>query len=107
MTERDFLIYLDGNTRLCRYRHHHITKGKEVVEFSIQLEVLLDNTWYAAIRYDTSHGRPHQDVLHSNGTQTKKWLDDLSVEEALTYGHNDIMRNWQTYRDRFIKEFDK
>ncbi len=43
MTEREFLIYLDPETRLCRYRHYHVSDGKEIVEFRIQLEILVMN----------------------------------------------------------------
>ncbi len=67
MPEREFLIYLDPETRLCRYRHYHVSKGKE----------------------------------------TKDWFEGYSVEEVLTIGQKDIMENWTTYRERFIKEMKK
>jgi hypothetical protein len=105
MPERDFLIYLDKDTRLCRYRHHHVTNGKRVIEFCVQLETIVNEAWYVVIRYDTSYGRPHQDILRPSGRQTKKWLNHLSTEEALTFGRNDIMENWKVYRERFLKEF--
>jgi len=41
MAEREFLIYLDPETRLCRYRLYHISKGKKIVEFRIQLEIFV------------------------------------------------------------------
>lgn len=104
MPERDFLIYLDKDTRLCRYRRHHVTSGKRVVEFCIQLEICAADTWYVVVRYDTSHGRLHQDVLRPSGRQTKKWLEHLSLEEALTFGSDDIMENWKIYRERFLRQ---
>lgn len=107
MPEREFLIYLDPETRLCRYRHYHISNGKEIVEFRIQLEVLVKDEWHPVIRYDTAYGKPHRDILHPNGEQTKNWLEGYSVAEALTVGQKDIMDNWQSYRKRFIKEMKK
>jgi hypothetical protein len=71
VAEREFLIYLDPETRLCRYRHYHVSNGREIVEFRIQLEILVDEEWYPVVRYDTAHGRPHRDILHPNGEQTK------------------------------------
>jgi len=106
MAECDYIIQLDSATRLCRYRHHHVTKGKKVTEFVVQLEIFIGGEWRAVVRYDTSHGRPHQDILRPNGSQTKKWLD-LSMEAALTHAHEDVMQNWRVYRDRFLKEFEK
>src|SRR5512140_3408178 len=107
MPEREFLIYLDPETRLCRYRHYHVSKGKEIVEFRIQLEILVDGEWHSIVRYDTAHGKAHRDILHPNGKQTKDWFEDYSVEEVHTIGQKDIMKNWSTYRERFIKEMKK
>lgn len=107
MTEREFLIYLDPETRLCRYRHYHVSDGKEIVEFRIQLEVLVSGEWYPVVRYDTAHGKPHRDILRPNGDQTKDWFEGYSVTDVLTIGQKDIMENWTTYRDRFMKEMKK
>jgi hypothetical protein len=107
MTEREFLIYLDPETRLCRYRHYHVSDGREITEFRIQLEVLVNGEWHAVVRYDTAHGRPHRDILHPNGEQTKDWFEGYSVADVLTIGQSDIMENWPSYWDRFIKEMKK
>jgi len=104
MTEREFLIYLDPETRLSRYRHYHVSKGRRIVEFRIQLEILVDEEWYPIVRYDTAHGRAHRDILHPNGMQTKDWFEGYSVEEVLTIGQKDILENWPVYRERFLKE---
>jgi len=107
MTEREFLIYLDPETRLCRYRHHHVSNGKEIIEYRIQLEILVAEEWYPVVRYDTAHGKPHRDILHPNGTQTKDWFEGYAVTDVLTIGQKDIMENWLTYRKSFIKEMKK
>ncbi len=107
MPEREFLIYLDPETRLCRYRHYHVSKGKEIVEFRIQLEILVDEEWHSIVRYDTAHGKAHRDILHPNDKQIKDWFEGYSVEEVLTIGQKDIMENWNTYREQFIKEMKK
>ena len=107
MTEREFLIYLDPETRLCRYRHYHSSNGKEIVEFRIQLEILVDEEWHPVVRYDTAHGKPHRDILHPNGDQTKDWFEGYSVADVLTIGQKDIMENWTAYRKRFMKELKK
>jgi hypothetical protein len=107
MPEREFLIYLDPETRLCRYRHYHSSKGKEIIEFRIQLEVFIANEWYPVVRYDTSHGKPHRDILAPDGEQSKDWFEGYSVADVLTIGQKDIMDNWLAHRDRFIKEMKK
>jgi hypothetical protein len=107
MAEREFLIYLDPETRLCRYRHYHISRGKKIIHFRIQLEILVAEEWYPIVRYDTAHGIPHRDILKPNGEQIKEWFEGYAVEEVLTIGQKDIMENWPTYRNRFLKELKK
>lgn len=74
------------------------------MEFRIQLEVFIDKEWSAVVRYDTAHGKPHRDMLHPDGEQTKDWFEGYSVAEVLTIGQKDIMENWSVYRERFVKE---
>ena len=107
MAEREFLIYLDPETRSCRYRHYHISKAKKIVEFRIQLEILVKDEWYAAVRYDTAHGKAHRDMLHPTRSQSKDWFEGYTIEEVLTIGQKDILENWSVYRDRYVKEMKK
>jgi hypothetical protein len=84
MAEREFLIYLDLEHRMCRYRHHHVSKGKKIVEFRIQLEILVNENWHPIVRYDTAHGKAHRDILHPNDKQTKDWFEGYSATDVLT-----------------------
>jgi len=104
MPEREFLIYLDPETRSCRYRHYHSARGRKISGFRIQLEILADGEWHPIVRYDTAHGKAHRDILHFDGTQTKDWFESYSIEEVLTIGQKDIMEYWLSYRRRFLKE---
>ena len=107
MAEREFLIYLDPDTRVCRYRHSHVSEGKKIVEFRVQLETVVKDEWHPVVRYDTAHGKAHRDILHPDGSQSKDWFEGYSIEEVLTIGQKDILENWSRYRDRFLKELKK
>ena len=107
MSEHESLIILDPETRLCRYRHYYNLDGKQIIEFRIQLEILIGDDWIAVVRYDTAHGKPHRDILHPNSEQTKDWFEGYSIAEVLTIGQKDIMDNWMAYRNQFIKEMKK
>lgn len=107
MPEREFLIYLDPENRLCRYRHYHVSRAGKIIEFRIQLEILVDEKWLPIVRYDTAHGKAHRDLLHASVKQTKDWFQGYSIEEVLTIGQKDIMENWSDYRKRFLKEMKK
>lgn len=107
MGEREFLIYLDPARRRNRYRHYHTWEGNQVVGFRIQFEALIDGEWVAIVRYDTAHKRPHRDVMHPDGSETKEWFDFYTSAEVLTLGQRDIMENWKVYRKQFEKELRK
>ena len=104
MAEREFLIYLDPETRICRYRHYHMSDGKKIFAFRVQLETLVKDEWHAVVRYDSAHGKAHRDILHPDGKQSKDWFEGYTIEEVLTVGQKDILENWPVYRERFLKE---
>ncbi len=107
MGEREFVIYLDPNARRNRYRHYHVWEGNEIAEFRIQYEAWIDGEWRTIVRYDTAHGKPHRDVLHPDGTETKEWFTLYNNAETLTIGQRDLTENWQAYRDTFEREMNK
>jgi len=73
-----------------------------VVEFAVQLEVEVGDTWKPVIRYDTAHGYAHIDRYNLRGRSKKERLP-LSFSEALTRAERDIKQDWSVYRDRFLK----
>ncbi len=88
----------------CRKRHEHHRVKNEVVKFVVQLEVLIKAHWYPVLRYDTAHGFAHCDILHHSGKVEKISMPMLDYKEALTYADDDLSQNWQTYRERYMKE---
>ena len=104
MGEREFVIYLDPDERLNRYRHYHIWEGRVIVAFRIQFEAFIEGRWHAIVRYDTVHDRPHKDVIHPDKSETKEWFDLYSRAEVLTIGQRDVMENWPTYRLQYESE---
>jgi hypothetical protein len=104
MGEREFTIYLDPGRHLNRYRHYHIWERGRIVGFRVQYEALIEGKWYAIVRYDSAHGRPHKDTMHPDGSETKEWFTFYSNAEVLTIGQRDIIENWPSYRARYERE---
>jgi len=46
MGEREFMIYLDPEERLNRYRHYHVWEHGSIVEFWIQYEAMIEEKWH-------------------------------------------------------------
>jgi len=107
MGEREFIIYLDPEERLNRYRHYHVWERGHIIEFRIQYEALIGGEWQPIVRYDTAHGGPHKDILHPDRPETKEWFTFYSCAEVLTIGQRDIMENWPVYRARYEKEMQR
>ncbi len=101
-----FVVPLQGSPTN-RYRHYHLIDKRVVKEFTIQYEANIDGEWQEIVRYDTAHGRPHKDVLHPGGAQTKEEFPYYTHAEVLTFGQNDIRRNWKKYRAQYEKEMRK
>ena len=99
MAEKRYLLPVWTDTRI---RHYHRTKGRRIVEFSVQLEVEVQGTWREVIRYDTAHGLAHIDRFTVRGKRTKEWLR-LDYNQALTRAERDLKQNWLTYRERFLR----
>ncbi len=102
--KRKYITYLGAD---CRRRHYHCRIGRWIIEFSVQLEIWVNNNWIPIIRYDTAHGFAHKDIISVNGNVKKITLDNIrDFAEALTFAENDIKTNWELYRDKFLKEAD-
>jgi hypothetical protein len=72
----------------------------------VQLEVLSEGSWVAAVRYDNAHGFCHRDVLHPDGRQDKVGIVFGDVNSAFTYAIEDLRTNWQVYSDRYRRELE-
>jgi len=99
VSERQYLLPVWLDTRI---RHYHRAERGRVVEFLVQLEVKVKESWREVIRYDTAHDFTHIDRYNLKREVRKERLK-LSYGEALTRAERDIKGNWVIYRDRFLK----
>lgn len=103
MSEKDYIFYLTPQ-RTDRFRYSHALERGQIARFCVQYEALIEGAWQAIVRYDTAHGRPHKDLLHPDGKQSKQEYPGYSPEEVLTLGERDIKANWRHYRATFEQE---
>ena len=99
MRINEYVIPLGENARK---RHYHETDKGEVIGFAVQLEVLVDDRWKVAIRYDSAHGFAHIDRYYIDGGKIKKELH-LKLSDALTLADEDIKENWKIYQKTFLE----
>lgn len=100
MAEKSYLIRLGEGARK---RHYHKTEEGQVVAFTVQLEVEVEeDAWRSVIRYDCAHDFAHRDRYNLRGEQEKEELP-LTYSEALDLADKDINDNWETYKERFLR----
>jgi hypothetical protein len=99
MTEKNYLIFLDLNTRK---KHYLFVEAGRITKFAVQLEVKVGDSWKEVVRYDCTHGYAHKDLYNIKGKHRKINIY-MSYEDALTYADDDINENWEIYRHRFLK----
>jgi len=104
MKELEFFIPL---TRQDRYRHYHLRIKGQVIEFSVQYETFINGEWFPVVRYDSSHGFAHRDLLNIKGLKRKTPLFTTDNNDALTFAENDIKDNWEMYKKRFLEETER
>ena len=60
--------------------------------------------WYLVVRYDTSHGFAHRDLINRKGEIRKTPVFMYDYNDALTFAESDLRANWEIYKERFLKE---
>ncbi len=89
-----FTVPLQGSPT-DRYRHYHVLEKDVITAFTIQYEAEIG---------EAAHGRPHKDWIHPDGTKTKEEFPHYTNAEILTFGQDDIRKNWKKYRTQYEKE---
>jgi len=85
-----------------RKRHEHVLDRGRVIQFIVQYETFIEGEWRPVVRYDTAHGFPHMDKIHSDGTVEKISLFTHDLGEALTFADQDIDENWERYKEMYL-----
>jgi len=86
-----------------RKRHKHVSEKGKVKGFIVQFETKVHDKWMPVVRYDTSHGFAHKDVINRDGSKEKILLGEVSYDELLTEADKDINENWERYKERYFR----
>lgn len=82
------------------------TQGREVTQFTVQFEILIDGAWTPVVRFDTAHGGPHRDILGRHGEVIRQdfgWFPrEPPYNAALTAAQQELDESWATYRSAFL-----
>ncbi len=89
---------------LDRYRRRHLSEKGKILKFIVQYETKVGTKWRAIVRYDTSHGFFHKDLMHAKSKPEKFLMEVMDFNKALTLAEDDIKKNWTKYKETFLQE---
>ena len=90
-----------GEARLrCAYKRHK----KQIVQYTVQLELYFRGGWQPVVRFDNAHGFCHRDTIHPDGTQYKTAVFVGTPNDSFTRAIKEAQDNWQSQVDCFLKE---
>ncbi len=93
MARKFFIKTLAENIRI---RFMIDTEKGVVKDFLVQLEIYQD-AWSACIRYNYAHGKPHKDILYSDGRKKKVWIDVDNLSALIDAAQRDLSENFYQY----------
>lgn len=96
-----FLLLLTSDDRR---RRRHISEKGRILEFVVQYEIKVNEKWHPVVRNDTAHGYAHIHLFHPDSRQQKRRMNVLDYNLALTIAEDDVRKNWQSYRAKYLKE---
>jgi hypothetical protein len=89
-----------------RIRVTSLREKDKILKFVVQYEAFIRGDWQAIIRYDTSHGFAHKDIIHYNKTEDKQPLHFQSFNMAFTFAIQDLKTSWRWYRIAYVREIE-
>jgi hypothetical protein len=87
-----------------RMRCSYKRRGKRITQYTVQLEIHLQDAWQPVVRYDNAHGFCHRDTIHPDGTQDKTTLFVGDANDNFTLAIKEVRTNWEVQRARFLEE---
>lgn len=90
-----------------RKRHEHTVEKGKVSGFVVQYEILFEERWVPIVRYDTSHGYAHKDLINPDGSEEKIFMGLTDLNDALAMADMDIHENWERYKERYRRRLKK
>ncbi len=74
--------YIYMITDIDRKRHEHLSEKGKVTGFVVKYEMYIENArWLPIVRYDTSHGYAHKDLINPDGTKEKIFMGNAELNE--------------------------
>jgi hypothetical protein len=89
-----------------RLRVSALRQKNGIAKFVVQYEALINERWRPIVRYDTSHGFAHKDIIHFRDEEDKQPLYFQDFNMAFTFAIQDLKTSWKWYRMAYEREME-
>jgi hypothetical protein len=96
--------FVDLEPDVVRLRCAYRRRRKQIVQYTVQIEVFHVGQWQPVVRYDNAHGFCHRDTIHADGTQEKHPVYYGDANDTFTRAIDELRGNWRDHCNRFLRE---
>lgn len=99
--------YIHPLSEVARMAVRHDSVGRDILAFSVQLEVLIAGRWRKAVRYDSAHGQPHKHVFYPDGSEYMEVMEKDDNNDAYTLAQQQVKVSFQAVYERYKAKFER
>ncbi len=104
MPEKKYIISLSDVDKMVIRQDR---SGHIILEFSVQLEILVDGHWRKAMRFDSSHDQPHRHVFYPDGNEYKEAMVAQDNNTAFTEAQHIVAESFMSIHERYITYLER
>lgn len=104
MPEKTYIISLSDIDQMVIRQDR---SGHIMLEFSVQLEILVNGHWRKAMRFDSSHGQPHRHVFYPDDNEYKEVMIPQDNNIAFTEAQHIIVKSFMSIHERYITYLER
>ncbi len=104
MSEKRYIIPLSDVDQMVIRQDR---SGHTILEFSVQLEILVNGHWRKAMRFDSSHDQPHRHVFYPDSKEYKEAMTIQDNNGAFTEAQRIIVESFEAIHERYITYMER
>ena len=88
-------------------KNRFITKGPQIVEFSVQYETLINGNWRVVMRIDSAHKGVHRHVFHPYDDEYQQPFPCNNLNDGLTQAQTFLREEYHSIKSNYLTQLRK
>ncbi len=85
-------------------KNRFVTKGPEIIEFSVQYETLVESNWRKVMRIDSSHSGVHRHIFHPYDAEYQQPFPCTDLNNGLTKAQTFFREQYHSIKSNYLTE---